>query len=141
MTELRSCRDRELRLIVETFVEEGANAVHFVHGNERVPIWDRSPATGPGMQVVSGKTAGIGNQCGRRASIRLERLAIKKQLRIKFSWTPTMQHLADLVVRNSGIGNLEQLPNWRQVWSRSGDCANVQVAVSQTVNTSANARR
>ena len=59
VAELCLGRNRELRRIVETLIEECAFSMHFINCHKRIPICDRSPSAGPGVQIVPRQSAGI----------------------------------------------------------------------------------
>src|SRR5262249_35041340 len=47
------CGDGKLLDVVESLIEERANAVQFVDRHEGVPVRDRAPTARPGVQVVT----------------------------------------------------------------------------------------
>src|SRR5437870_633772 len=66
MAELSPGGNRELIDIVKPFVEEGADSMHFIDGNECIPIGDCTPTSRPGVEVVPRQAAGIRKQsCSR----------------------------------------------------------------------------
>src|SRR5437868_4600654 len=111
------CRSNgELVGIVQTFIKERADAMHLEGSHESVPIRHRSPPAGPGMQIVAGQPARVGQQRSARNVgagydtigdlLWVEGLAVEEQLSIKFARSPTLQ--------NSPDGSLIDLLVWRQ---------------------------
>src|SRR6185312_3621332 len=53
MTKVVCCGNGELSRIVEAFVKECTDPVHFVHCHERVPVRNCSPAACPCVEIVT----------------------------------------------------------------------------------------
>ena len=63
MTEFIFGRDGEFVSIIQAWIEEAANAVHFQNGNECVPVGYGTPCASPGMLVVTRQVERIRDQC------------------------------------------------------------------------------
>src|SRR5262249_51350485 len=112
--------DREPARILQTGIEEPTLAMHFQCRDERVPVSDRSPSSGPGVLVEAGQAERVRYQCrsGNTGACndavgdlpRVESFSIEKDFRVKFSRTPTLQYR----LKGRAI-HAEQCGEWRQI--------------------------
>src|SRR5215469_1451262 len=117
MAQSGPCCDRELRSIVEPFIEERAHTVQLVDGHKGVPVGHRSPTSCPGMQVMTGQAPSIRNQCGSWHIcacdnaicdlLRVRGLAVEEQLGVEFPGTPTVEDLSYLCSRDARISDAQ----------------------------------
>src|SRR5262245_58732171 len=90
--------NRKLRCIVQSRIEEPALPVHLEIGDQRVPVGDRSPRTGPRVLVEARQSKCVWYQRGAwhirscddavRHLSWIERFAVENYFRIEFAGSP-----------------------------------------------------
>src|SRR5579859_2554494 len=83
--------DRELRRIVQSWIEEPPYPMHLQNGYKGVPVRHRSP-TRPSVQIDPPQSKSRRYQGSRRFSVRSKGFAVQRQLCVKLARPPTQQH-------------------------------------------------
>src|ERR1019366_6206081 len=94
-------RDWKLDGIVEARIEESPAAVHLEVRDERVPVRDRTPRTGPGVKIDTGQSERRRDQHGRCCSIGAESFAIEEKFGVEFARPPSIQYFANRILTDS----------------------------------------
>src|SRR5215471_20488270 len=138
--------DGELSGIVETLVKERTYAVELKVRDQRIPIGHRSPPACPGIQVMAGKTARVGQQSGSRnirvrdhavgSLLRVRGFAVEEQLRVELTRAPTFEHFTNVIHGDTRIlgGKFQQLDKGLQVRRRGNDGAQIEITIRQAID-------
>src|SRR5215831_15993813 len=134
MTETISGGDGKLGRVIEAWIEECADSMHFDSGDEGVPVAHGAPRPGPGVLVVAGKAECVRYHGGARHIrtghytvrylLRVERLPVQKQFRIELARSPAAEHSAyGRHIDSKDVGHGLQIRRQRH------DRADVQVVI------------
>src|SRR6185503_1514284 len=133
VSEVIGSSDRILLRIVQSRIEEGSFAVHLQIRDKRIPVTDRAPSAGPGVQVHPGLAESWRDQgCG-GFTVRTKRFAVEVEFGVELARAPAHKdffHCRDIC--------MQKIRNRLKVGGEGYNCTDIQILVRPAIQTMTN---